>query len=379
MMFGILLAFLCILHQASAQYRPYSHCEIQRQGPSPEWAKPNCNPDGSYKVYQCDPYMRTVCWCVYDNGQMIPGTARKVHDPEQEKRDLADCTKARKSAPEAPAAAPAPSSTLDPRLGYQLATAQIPGQESSQSQLTGQPQTICPSSCPAPCPMDCVQPPQPPPQQSGIVQIEVPSITMMLPPAAQQAPPAAPMMPAMSPQAMPCPQPCLPSSCPPGCPLAGSAPQMMSLQQGYGQQGYGQPGLGQQQYGQQGYGQQPYGQQGYGQPGLGQQQNSQPATNTAPKHNGRRQSKKPLPKSMITPRMYNRIYRQQQQQRRYKANSNAGRYAVLLKNAKKYAADLKRKAKKTAAASVRGYMPRPAQYMAPRTGQPNIKSFWQYW
>ncbi len=50
-----------------------SDCELQRQGPSPEWAKPKCNPDGSYKIYQCDPYSRTVCWCVYPNGQMVPG------------------------------------------------------------------------------------------------------------------------------------------------------------------------------------------------------------------------------------------------------------------------------------------------------------------
>ena len=55
------------------QFRPATHCEIQRQGPSPEWAKPKCNPDGSYKVYQCDAYTRTTCWCVYENGQMIPG------------------------------------------------------------------------------------------------------------------------------------------------------------------------------------------------------------------------------------------------------------------------------------------------------------------
>ena len=53
--------------------RPESDCEIRRRINQSDWTKPVCNLDGSYREYQCEAYSRSKCWCVYDNGMMIPG------------------------------------------------------------------------------------------------------------------------------------------------------------------------------------------------------------------------------------------------------------------------------------------------------------------
>lgn len=53
--------------------RPESDCEMRRRINQPDWTKPVCNLDGSYREYQCEAYSRSKCWCVYDNGMMIPG------------------------------------------------------------------------------------------------------------------------------------------------------------------------------------------------------------------------------------------------------------------------------------------------------------------
>jgi len=264
MMFGSLILLMCIVKSGLGQFRPASHCEIQRQGPSPEWAKPKCNPDGSYKIYQCDAYTRTTCWCVYENGQMIPGTARKVHDPEQEKRDLAKCEKARKTAPAAPPPAPAPSATLDPRLGYHLATAQIPNPAMQQlpnmASAPAPPQEItipivlqdcpqyCTNNCPPGCPVRLSQQiaidPMPPmlmPQMSTpqINPCPLPCQGVACPPGCPQTPPTMPvqMLPQMVPMQMPtqpsaqqCPPLCM-NSCPPGCPPIMQQQQLTALYQ----------------------------------------------------------------------------------------------------------------------------------------------------
>lgn len=48
-------------------------CEMRRRISEPDWTKPVCNPDGSYREYQCEAYSRSKCWCVYENGMMIEG------------------------------------------------------------------------------------------------------------------------------------------------------------------------------------------------------------------------------------------------------------------------------------------------------------------
>ena len=53
--------------------RPESDCEMRLRINQPDWTKPVCNLDGSYREYQCEAYSRSKCWCVYDNGMMIPG------------------------------------------------------------------------------------------------------------------------------------------------------------------------------------------------------------------------------------------------------------------------------------------------------------------
>ena len=53
-------------------------CEMRRRINEPDWTKPACNPDGSYREYQCDAYSRSRCWCVYDNGMMIEGTTSHI-------------------------------------------------------------------------------------------------------------------------------------------------------------------------------------------------------------------------------------------------------------------------------------------------------------
>ena len=53
--------------------RPESACEMRRRINEPDWTKPVCNLDGTYRKYQCEAYSRSKCWCVYDNGMMIPG------------------------------------------------------------------------------------------------------------------------------------------------------------------------------------------------------------------------------------------------------------------------------------------------------------------
>ena len=53
--------------------RTESACEMRRRINEPDWTKPVCNLDGSYREYQCEVYSRSRCWCVYDNGMMIPG------------------------------------------------------------------------------------------------------------------------------------------------------------------------------------------------------------------------------------------------------------------------------------------------------------------
>eukprot|EP00112_Aurelia_sp_Birch-Aquarium-sp1_P026153 Seg909.17 transcript_id=Seg909.17/GoldUCD/mRNA.D3Y31 product="hypothetical protein" protein_id=Seg909.17/GoldUCD/D3Y31 len=206
----VFLILACLLREGYGQYRAPTHCEIQRTGPSPEWAKPKCNPDGSYKIYQCDAYTRTTCWCVYDNGQMIPGTTRKVHDPEQETRDLANCEKARKNAPSAPPAAAAPG-PLDPRLGYHLATAQVPGQAPAAGQGMAVPADAIHMMMPV---MQYMLPPQAP-QAGGCPQY----CTYNCPPGCPSAMPQPSLQPQPMPMAqpMPCPQPCQGVTCPPRC------------------------------------------------------------------------------------------------------------------------------------------------------------------
>ena len=53
-----------------------SACEMRRRINQPDWTKPVCNLDGSYREYQCEAYSRSKCWCVYDNGMMIPGITK---------------------------------------------------------------------------------------------------------------------------------------------------------------------------------------------------------------------------------------------------------------------------------------------------------------
>ena len=60
--------------------RPESACEMRRRINEPDWTKPVCNLDGSYREYQCEAYSRAKCWCVYDNGMMIPGIKIGVVD-----------------------------------------------------------------------------------------------------------------------------------------------------------------------------------------------------------------------------------------------------------------------------------------------------------
>lgn len=54
-----------------------SICLKRRRTIGQEWAKPVCNPDGSFRQYQCDAYSRARCWCVSDDGNMIPGMAKE--------------------------------------------------------------------------------------------------------------------------------------------------------------------------------------------------------------------------------------------------------------------------------------------------------------
>ena len=48
-------------------------CEMRHRISEPDWTKPVCNPDGSYREYQCEANSRSKCWCVYENGMMIEG------------------------------------------------------------------------------------------------------------------------------------------------------------------------------------------------------------------------------------------------------------------------------------------------------------------
>ena len=53
--------------------RMETDCEMRRRITEPDWTKPVCNPDGSYREYQCEAHSRSKCWCVYENGMMIEG------------------------------------------------------------------------------------------------------------------------------------------------------------------------------------------------------------------------------------------------------------------------------------------------------------------
>nr|XP_058967622.1 uncharacterized protein LOC131794122 [Pocillopora verrucosa] len=110
---------------------------MRRRINQPDWTKPVCNLDGSYREYQCEAYSRSKCWCVYDNGMMIPGTEKDLHDANVEYHNL-NCAEAKSNAPPAPHPPPVSSPFTDTRIGWHLAYRDA--------------YFRCPSPCYSPCP-----------------------------------------------------------------------------------------------------------------------------------------------------------------------------------------------------------------------------------